>query len=264
MKLLIIKSLFCPNNNHLDLLLDSIFKINKYFELADHTYEIDLLLIGWINKYSNEIDLYLSLLKIHFLNIHKIYWKINYGKYKMFNEMQIFLNNHQYDYMMYFDHDIHLDFNHMDTFQETFFKIFEEKIKDELIGILYLNQTPDCRHQNSIYENSLTILSNVICWSCDLSSYASGAFVVPTKIFNAIVPFDLISVYGLDDYYLSSKIKSLGYHCAVLKNIHAIHPFNACKKYSNWKYSIVKKLIENKKINYDLSIQESINFWNNY
>lgn len=264
MRLLIIKSLFCPNNTHLDLLLDSIFKLNKYFELSDHNYEIDLLLIGWSNKYADKINLYLSLLKIHFLNIYKIYWKINYGKYKIFNEIQVFLKNHNHDYMMYFDHDIHLEFNHMKIFDEAFFKIFEEKINEELIGILYLNQTPDCRHQNSIYENSSSVLSNVICWSYDLSSYASGAFVMPTKIFIKIDSFDLISVYGLDDYHLSLKIKSLKYHCGVLKNIYAIHPFNTCKKYSNWKYSLVKKLIENKMISYDLTVQESINFWNNY
>jgi len=91
MKFLIIKSLFCPTYEYYETNMNSLMKINEHIELIKMKcldVQFDLYLMGWIYLYEKNINSFISSHKINFTEIHKDLWPINFGKYKMYNQMQ--------------------------------------------------------------------------------------------------------------------------------------------------------------------------------
>ena len=261
MKILIAKSIFCPNTENLNITLSSLVKIDTYFKMLNIHY--DLLLIGWINTFEKDITGLLKLHPFYYTNITKIYWNINYGKYKIINTIKQFLNNKDYDLLLYFDHDVHIRIlcdeaiSHITT-------LLSLKINDKIPGLLVFNQKKDVRHQPDIYENQLILQNIQVCYPSNIASIATGGFAINVKIYCQMPDLELISVYGLDDYYLLKSINDMGFINIILMNDYIIHPFRDNKHYSQWKYNIISDLITNKyNSNYFQSIENSINFWNN-
>lgn len=263
MKLLLVKSLFCPNAIYLQQNFNALTKLDCFFKLLNsNSIKIDLYLIGWANIYAQEIDIYLKLIKFNFNRIIKQYLPINFGKYYFFNIVKESEHICDYEYIMYMDHDIYLEFNNFDTFQEIF-ALFDHKINNKYIGLIVFNQKEDCRHQKDIYENKTNVNNINICWPNIHGSIACGCFISKTNIFSCLDSFELLSVYGFDDMYLTKQFEKKNYITVVLEQIYVIHPLYVNKIYDKWKSDVIINLINGKKYDYYRMIEESMNMWQN-
>lgn len=263
MKFLIIKTLFCPNKEFLDINLKSIIKSNIYIDLNKKSnYNFDLLLIGWSHVYQKKIDNFINFIKAIYDNIFVEQWVINYGKYKVLNYISEFIKKHRdYTYILYMDHDLYFDLFTIKNLDELI-KLLEIDINSKKIGLLCFNHKIDIRHQPTIYENILMDSNNIIVWPNDNCSIATGAYLAKADIFSKLDKFELKAVYGLDDYYLCKKLSDMGLINVVIHNSYVVHPKEHNNKYNDWKKNNIIKLIQNNQINYFQNIEESMNIFN--
>lgn len=257
MKILFVKSIFCPSNEYFISTISSIIKISLFIKLLKiDNIKFDLYLIGWGYKFINNMEAFIKILNHNFENIYKEYWTINYGKYKVLNTLIDF--NVDFDYLIYFDHDIFFDFKSLfkfSNFLQFGLPIFENKN----IGLIAFNQKQDCRHQISSYENCEYINGFTYIWSNDVGSIATGAIIMKAKVLKSLSKFELLSVYGLDDYHLCNKLLYQGHVNMIITNIYVYHPFDNNLNYSIWKKNNIIKLINGKEVNYFQNIEESMN-----
>lgn len=257
-KLLIVKSLFCPNETYLKKNFDTFEKINDFFRESE--IEIDVMLIGWMPMYRKEIGDFLKN-KSNFKEIFINAWQYNLGKYQLFNSVKQFLSNDKkYDYLIYMDHDVYFPETKSPDFHEIF-NLIGLEINCKKIGLILFNQLEDCRHQNDAYQNKFTINDINICLPDTLASVACGCFVTSQNIFVGLDDFDLVSIYGLDDLALTEKICQKDMVTILLPDIYVVHPFFKNDRYDAWKLSTVSEMIENKKINYFDILQTSKSLW---
>lgn len=282
MRILIVKSVFCPNDLYYELSVITILKISLFIKLliaknSDLTF--DVLFIGWINEYSIRFDEFLRLYQIEFGRVHKELWGLNYGKYKVYNYMIDFVNSSaSYDCLIYLDHDIHFDFSSVDTFPLIQY-LKDHKINEHKVGLVAFNQLGDVRHQKDIYET----IHKLTCKRSDIDSVlnilvpsrtgsiASGCFLIFTDVVANMKHFDMLSIYGLDDYYIDTQLIESGYINVVIDNVYCIHPFDTNIDYVAWKKNHMLNLItglntrdpSKHKTTYYQEVQNSINFWSN-
>ncbi|CAH6421088.1 Hypothetical protein KVN_LOCUS129 [uncultured virus] len=255
MDILIAKSLFCPNDYYLNVTIESIKNLIKLIDEI-HFFKYKLLFIGWSkdpkimgkieeisNKYSMVFDI----------------WKINYGKYHIFNKMKKYLGTSKY--VLYLDHDILFE-NNLNLFSNLV-KIIDLSIKDKQIGLIALNQKNDNRHKMEIFEHKFILEEFRLLYSNNCYSVALGCFFTKSVYLESVSELDEISVYGLDDYNLSNAFMEKGFLVVVAQDISVIHPFDKNQKYINWKLKTVKNLLDsNNEFYYWKTIEESINLWN--
>lgn len=242
MKILIVKSVFCPNKNYFNITCNSLHKVNNYIKQFD--IKFDLLLIGW-NSFNFDYD------NLSFDSIFTEFWPINYGKAKIFNSCIDFVKNSKYKNLIYLDHDIYFD------------EYFDLKKISEITpkyGLVAFNHRMDCRHRPTIYINSSNFDELRIVWPNDDLGIASGAFIIDADKFRNLEYFELDSVYGLDDYHLCQQLTKQNYRNVVIANCYIIHPFDNNKEYGEWKKDNVKRMINND-LHYYRNIEESMNFF---
>jgi hypothetical protein len=262
MKILLVKSIFCPTNEYLNVTIKSLIKINIFIHfMIQFDMEFDLLLIGWSHKYKNILDCLLKLIKFNFANIFTEYWAINYVKYKILNYMIDFTKkNNNYENVIYLDHDIYFDIIFMHNFNKIAC-LNDLLINNKNIGLAAFNQKEDVRHQPLIYENSFNNDGLKIIWTDEISAIATGAFIISCSTLQKLDYFKLKTVYGLDDFLLCKQLKDRGLINIVLENCVVVHPYDVCinnEKYKQWKKNNIIKTI-NDNINYYTNIEESMN-----
>lgn len=245
MKYLIIKSIFCPNQEFYENFIDSLIKLDFYINI-----EIDVLLIGYIGQFKEKLETFLKLFPTKF-NIITDLFVLNYGKYYIFNKLFDYVIN--YDYFIYMDHDIIMTTN---NFNEII------NVNNNNIGLIAFNHKEDIRHQADIYSNIIEINNIKVCYPNLISSIACGCFAIECNKYLKMSKFDLISIYGLDDYNLLKKLENLGYQNIVFYDIFIIHPKTNNLKYNKWKYDMIVNLLNNKIEKYDRQIEENINILN--
>lgn len=274
MKILIIKSLFCPTKQFLDVTIKSIVKTNIFFNLlnkknSDHRTCSDILFIGWINKFESDFLSFINNYHLIFQNIYQDFWYLNYGKYELINRAIDYSKQYSdYDFILYMDHDVYLDFNSVNLFINIQ-NLQKFTIGGKTLGMIAFNQVQDTRHQNDIFENKIICDELELVYPSKNGAIASGSFIMHPNCFVSMSHFDKLSIYGLDDYYLTEKLLELNYINVVISNINIVHPFDSNHKYTAWKKNHLLKLIN--RVNndhkdnhsYGIDLQESINFWNN-
>ena len=259
MKILFVKSIFCPNINFFNTCIKSIINMNIFVNLIDDI-ECDILIIGWIKNFKKRLKLIIKMIPLKFSNIYINIWNINYGKYYMLNRMLDYCKeNNSYDLLIYLDHDIEFSFNKFNIIRLAL-KSYNY-LDNENIGLVAFNQLEDVRHQKNIYENEININGVKYIYPNNFQSIACGAYYISYKIFSNLNRFEIKSVYGLDDYYLLKQLHEKGYNNIVIKNYFVIHPFNKIEKYDKWKIKSICDLIEYKNINYFKAIEDSNNLW---
>jgi hypothetical protein len=228
--------------------------INLFYYLKGENIIVQkIILIGYCKKeFLKSVQ---QLIKTNQYEIKFINFKINLGKYYIFNEignMKLPKNT----LIWYMDHDIYPDklYNN--------FQILKELINLHDIGIVAFNQKNDIRHQYNIYFNETFKLSTHLVYpeEGDYGSIALGSFVISSNKIKILCELDKLSVYGMDDYYMNKLFSLKKLPTYVLKEYFIIHPFDKNLNYKKWKLQTIQNLIENK-LSYEQSIQSSINFW---
>lgn len=271
MKILIIKSLFCPTAEYYRINVNSLMCVNNCINSA---MSADLYLIGWVYLYKNDLDSFILRNKMNFTKINKDTWPINFGKYKLYNRMIDIAKSYlSYDIIIYMDHDVYFDKKNHDELTELLCTINTLRyinIKSRHLGMIAFNQTDDVRHRPDIYENSIDYNGIKLVYPNCVGSIAGGAFLIFPETLSGMNYFDEITIYGLDDYYFDQQLIQKGYINVVLRDIYIIHPFDANNNYKTWKHDHLLKLIQKMKIcdaekgnksDYYREIQDSINFW---
>jgi hypothetical protein len=260
MKLLLIKTVFCPTKKYLNDTIISLFKTTIIIEILIKKYslEIDLYLIGWVYKFGTLFEKCIDILKYKYSNIFKNLWHLNYGKYKILNDCINFVkNNNKYINIIFMDHDIYFNYKSIDVLYKLLSNTNE--FDKHNIGLIAFNHLIDIRHQLSIYDNYININKIVLVWPNITGSIATGGFIIKANIFSQLTDFKLLSVYGLDDYYLCNELQKNGFLNVVAKDCFIIHPFDNNKKYKQWKKQNIINMINGSITNYYLNIEHSIN-----
>lgn len=252
-KILIIRTIFCPNSKYCDITIKNL--VNLFESLKSvRGYDMIVHICGWSNGFkariNSIIDVYSSLYKI---NVE--YWQVNYGKYKMLNEV-VLKNSEKYEYIFYSDHDIYFP-NGVVELLTAAVNIFRRETNYK-IGLVAPNYLGDNRHQGTVLNSNE--LFGELKKQYDMTSFGLGCYIAIAKYFGS-EKLEYVSVYGLDDYYLSKRLFDNGYLCVVMENIYVEHPYDDNKEYDEWKVNIVNKLITKKNI-FGSSLEDSINFWN--
>jgi len=257
MRILILKSVFCPTEHYLDVTLSSLYKLSIFVNLITDV-EFDLLLVGWVHNFRSYIDLSSKLCKFAYNNIYHELWTLNYGKYKILNYMIDFINSssNEYDCVMFFDHDVYLDILSISKF-----KSIANLINNDKLGLIAFNQKGDVRHQIAIYENSDTIGDLKIVWPNNdfIGPIATGGFILSKASLLKLDKFNLISVYGLDDHFLCKQLSNKKLLNIVINDIYITHPFDNNEKYILWKKENIIKTANGNIDNYFKNIEESMN-----
>lgn len=260
MKILFIKSIFCPNKSFLNICIKSITNMNLFSSLIDVDV-CDLLIIGWIGNFENKFNLFTKFYPFKFSNISYRLWHINYGKYKMLNDMLDFCQNKIYDYIIYSDHDIEFGFSKLNIIKKSLNSINSQTVNNKKIGLIAFNQSEDIRHQRDIYENRVIVDYIEYIYPNKIQSIACGAFYINFNIFLELDHFEIHGVYGLDDFHLMKKLEDNGCTNLVIKDYFIIHPFNILDDYDKWKIKSICSIINNEKYNYYKMIEENHNLW---
>lgn len=273
MKILFVKSMFCPNEIYCEVTIKSLIKINMFIGLIKHKNQqndknliIDIYCIGWTHKFGEKMKHFIDTHLDKFNTIEMNFWDLNYGKYCIFNQLIEYVKSKSqniYDLVIYMDHDVYFDMTCAHFFDV--FYILQEKhtMCGKNLGLMAFNQKKDNRHKKDIYENSEKYLNYQIVYPSCIGSIASGGFMIFPNVLIQISPFSLSSIYGLDDYYLSQQLDSMNYLNIVIENVYIIHPFDSNDKYTAWKKNKILKMIKNIDDPYYQQIQDSINFWSN-
>lgn len=264
MKFLIVKSAFCPNEHYLDVTIGSLIKINMFVNLLmknDNNIIFDLYFIGWVHTMGAKIDLCFKLHKFSFSKVDRELWGVNYGKYKILNCMIDYVKNSNttYDAIIYLDHDIHFDIITCNIIFNDIVLLKDQRINSQPLGMIAFNQKGDVRHQMGIHENKIQLNSIECVWPEVNGPIASGAFVIFPDVIKQLTPFELVSVYGLDDYALASKLTNNGYINVVMNNLCVVHPYDYNIKYTEWKRVNILRLINGTQSNYFTSVEEMNN-----
>lgn len=261
--ILIVRSIFCPNEEYLKICATNL--INLFIMLSyqkSNTYIFTLYLCGWVKKqFIIEIEKTCNIYKDLFFEILTDFWSLNYGKYKILNN--ILKKCSLYDNLFYSDHDIIFEYStdllflHLDN-------IINYKVTPEYkVGIVMLNQKEDVRHQYDIYENEITLnnINYIYPYFKNFTSIASGCFYSNCKIFYLIKEFIVENVYGLDDYYIIERLYKENYIAVVLKDYYVTHPYSHNRKYNDWKKDNIINIINNNNSDYYEQIEYSMNMW---
>jgi len=275
LRILIARSIFCPDDENYDISINGLLSLFDFLtSINNDKVEFSLFVTGWIKKqYSQYFLNVIELNKGLFQTVEHKIWFINYGKYRILNEIKQIANS--YDSVFYSDHDIKVSLNHYGNvnFFTDMQNAFNNEVNNKKIGLIALNHTEDIRHQYDIYQNCIKIKDTEYVYPDDgnLSSIACGCFYINGNNFFEIKQFKLHSVYGLDDYYLLKYLYYKNIASVVIKNTYIIHPFCKNNVYNLWKTNKIKLLINDKhsehnkqiKNNYFMDIQETNNLWNN-
>lgn len=271
---LIVRSVFCPNDTYFKTTFNNIYNLILFLRYLDQPIKYDVYIVGFTKKtYMKDLCDIININKDLFNKITFDLWILNYGKYRIINEINKIIKETEYIGVFYTDHDIIMTIPDYDKF---FFKILISAINvtidNKKIGLIALNQKHDVRHQHNIYENAITINNNIFVYptiheNTDnfTSSIASGAFFVASEHLKKIQDLELKTTYGLDDYHLIKSLYTVGVVSIVSKNIYVEHPFNNDKEYNQWKIDKIHKLLKkgDKDQDYYNDIEQSHNFWNN-
>lgn len=256
MEILVIRTLFIPNEDYLSVNINSIKNTRDYIKKQTGNYH--LLLIGWSHKFNANINPLLNLCEDTFMTSSVIHYDINYGKYRIMQDIMQYIYKKSYSYILYVDHDILFDTKINIT---NLLILFDHSIDNQQLGLLLFNHTTDIRHQVDIYENQKCINDHELCWSTVKSSMACGAFITKKDFFETIKLSEPVAVYGLDDIFLIESYEKKNLKTVVLKNIYINHPHNNDEKYNKWKIEQIKQIICNN-TSYIKSIQDAYSFWN--
>ncbi len=276
MKILLVKSVFCPNDIYYETTIKTLIKLNMFIGLIKHKKNkkqideiltVDVYCIGWIHTFNNKMESFFETNLNEFDSVDTNFFYHNYGKYHIFNQLIEYVKNHHctYDLIIYTDHDIYFDMactQDISLFMNLQF-LKNHIIKDKHLGLIAFNQKKDNRHKKDIYENNSVFLNYHIIYPSCIGSIASGGFMIFPEVLIQIKCFELLSVYGLDDYYLVEKLTSMNYLNVVIENLHVIHPYDNNDEYMMWKKNKIIKMIIKNDENYHQQVQESINFWSN-
>lgn len=263
-KILVLKTLFCPNQEYFDINFNTIMSLSEFFSenKINAKYNIHLLIIGWckLTEQRKLIDKLVSKYSVY-QNIDCLYFNINYGKYFYLKIIDKYYDEH--DFVMCVDHDIFFDDASMKLF-DNISKVFST-VSD--IGIVALNHQEDNRHQLSMLQKYTEIDDQTYLYSDIKGSIAFGCFFIKDVCVDILKEIPLRSVYGFDEVIIQKKFLTKGYVTVLADAMYVIHPFDKNLSYKLWKIQIVKKIIDCHNSNvfdYNTSLESSINFWNNF
>lgn len=254
MKILIMKTIFCPNKEYVIHSLVSLQTMIDYLNDKERDYEIELFITGWCE---DEWKPYFDKVLVNSgLTFRTEYYDHNYGKYHYFRLLEC-----NADYLIYFDHDIILKYTY-DIFEPI------KLIGHDNIEYVAYNHLDDSRHQQNVNENidELDGIRYGYPNSGDYGSIADGAFVCSNKVYNLFQYLPKLSVYGLDDFHINQLVGEKGLKSIVCIDIFVSHPYDTDIEYKRWKLWVIGTLVQNKSSAqefYNDTLISSVKFWLN-
>lgn len=267
MKLLVIKSVFVPKFNFVQINLSNTEKLIQYLKQINRKFtQIVVKLVGWIDPLVDPEQVYLEKFNelVKMLDLEKSSisisiesWDRNYGKCRIFQtikDMKFNVKNKIYelddfDFVLYGDHDISpLD----DILTERFLlgsSVPGAQGHCREIGIISFSQIPDSRHSDTVFAQGYKIQFNnkTYCYHDDNIRIASGCFITVPKIlhilsnmyYKNVDPKDKY-VYGEEDI-LIGEMMNLNNFYNIVSSLRVSHPYHQDDEYDSWK---VKKLLQ--------------------
>lgn len=211
---LLIKSVFIPSIEYIDINIKSIIAFESYLELK---YKIKL--IGWVC--ADAIDKFTQFTKNKDIELELL--DSNKGKAFVLNKMASdLLDVNAIDIVMYADHDI----SPIDDILKSI------HLLNKNIGLVSFDQEPDNRHNPSIYS------SNKEYYVGSNSDVATGCFIMRSNNFKLLSSLEFSNIYGDEDIQIA-KILENNNLISIVSRYKVFHPFDIDDCYAKWKRNAV-------------------------
>jgi len=248
MRIIFIKSVFVPDNIQYVRNVKSIKSFIKY--IAKKELLIDIYLIGWIKNDNNKkkiLDILVRLMDKYLIknnmNVKYLFWSENMGKIYLLKNIKYYCKDyHNYDYMIYSDHDIIFNTNN-DILKCDYVKLFKTKHDNKQIMMVSFDQYLDNRHYPKVYLNKIEIDKITYYKSNDNKHIASGCFVCDIQLISDFALLKSDHVYG-DEDILIGKMNNNNNYINLLSSIKIIHPFDQDRKYIEWKRNKIINILK--------------------
>ena len=220
MNVLLIKSVFIPSIEYIDINIGSIIAFESYFN-SKHKIKHKIKLIGWMCANAN--DQFTQFIKTKNIEFEQL--DSNKGKAYILNKMTSDISD-DIDIVMYADHDI----SPIDNLLKSI------NLLKKNIGLVSFDQEPDNRHNPSIYSSSAKINKEYFFGSN--SDVATGCFIMRSNDFKLLSSLDFNNIYGDEDIKIA---KILDNHdlISVVSRYKVFHPFDIDTEYAKWKRNAV-------------------------
>jgi hypothetical protein len=245
-KVLVIRSIFCPDTLNVSICIEGLINIAKLVSMAPEQFDFSFGIVGWCKKVEMIEEIRNAIKQLPYNIIKFDMWDHNYGKFCVMNQIIALCKNVKYDCVIYSDHDIifPIDPSLFPTVKK--YLSADIVINNRPIGLVAFNHIHDIRHQYDIHTAHHNEYYNIIYpqWSDNFTSIATGAYFARAELFTMLDPFTPLSVYGFDDYYLLKKISDIGFCAAVHKELYILHPFREQNNnYIKWKQMQMKWIV---------------------
>lgn len=245
MRILIIKSLYVPNETFMNQNINTIERFLKYLATLNKRYEIAIKIIGWVNPridgelimcFKSRIESLKKTLENMTINIE--FWDVNLGKKYIFRELKIiFPTYHTYNYIIYADHDI----SPIDDLISSRIAL-GTILRSKIVAIVTFHQEPDNRHNPRAYQNNVKIMDINFYYSDHCSDIASGCFITTPYYFDIFSNMRSEYVYGDEDILIPQILKDNNL-INIISEKKVEHKYDNDKIYAEWKRNIILKII---------------------
>jgi len=237
MKLLLIKSIFIPTDQMVDINIQTLELFIKYLQGKSHLFtEISIKLIGWIGnidknnreKYMNHIENQQT--HNQQISIHSEIWGENKGKAYLFQNIRtIYPSYRKYNFIIYADHDI----SPIDDIisQRT---ILDNYLGGKQVVMVSFKQQPDDRHNQTVFINSIKINGSRYYHTNDNRRIATGCFITTPQTFNILSEVVSTNIYGDEDIQIGNILNNRGV-CNIVSELKVNHPYDNDMRYAEWK-----------------------------
>jgi len=254
----IVKCLFCPNNEHYKLTIQSLNVLLRYLDTIKASNSC-VHLIG----YCIDEQYIVSIRRVVSAHAHNVifdFWDKNMGKCYLINECVKSMCNSEISGMFYMDHDVFLPDDATDNMLDVFGKLSGETLNGNMLGFFSLNQKQDKRHQYAVLENKYSVCGVKVVFphNPQNGSIACGCFYMSKHCIDNVKQLPLCQVYGLDDYYLINAVVDTGILPVVTPDVYIVHPYIKDKEYAKWKKEEMLKAIKDVENNKSATVD---NYW---
>lgn len=233
MKLLLLKTIFIPDENFIVTNINSIYSVINICNTLNK-YMITIRYEGYVIPSCYIIFIYL-LNKIKYerhINIKYVFHNKNVGKKYILQNSSYETN---YDKYLYIDHDIIFILN-IQYFLTYCLNMIDCILNDKIIKLLSFNHLIDIRH--NFINCKMHVINNVnVMYSDDNVNITSACFITDKLTWSLFSNINVDIIYGDEDIVIGNILNINNYANVIICDYYVIHPYEKNKIYTNWKWN---------------------------
>jgi hypothetical protein len=239
-----IQPIFAADNILFKKNIDSIKSFGKYIQ--KYSFDVKCIFGGW--AYNDEMwNNICEVIKKEIPNeilIEVVRYDKNYGKAYVVNGLYKKISSLEFQFFLTADSDIVFDSEVAFLFErleDAAMGLASEGGNVKPFGYIGLQQTGQCTHRSSVYENETYVKNRfgdeeLLAYPNSPSGIAGGCLFINRKLWEILGGYRVMGIYAGEDGRFLYEAVTKGYRCCVSTNISIIHPPSPNQeKYNKWK-----------------------------